>query len=89
MDWIVNPEWNDQQPVNVGDIIHLKSRDAFKYLVKGIVMDVEPSRITARIESIFDWPSHAEIKISTIKQVVGEVVSVTPEYIHNVIKKIE
>lgn len=88
MDWIVNPDWNEQPTVNIGDIIHLKSRDAFEYRVKRIVMDVDPSRITARIESIFDWPSHAEIKISTIKKLVGEVVEVTPEHIHNVIKKI-
>ena len=86
MDWRVNPGWKDQPAVRVGDTIHLKPKDIFEYRVRAIALDIQPSHITARVKSIFDWPGSAGIKIETIKKVVGEVVRVTPEHIHQVIQ---
>ena len=84
--WEPNPNWKQLPHPEVGDIVQLKLTDAFKYLVKAIVIAVGDDEITANVEAVFDWQSKGQITGGNKIGVVGKQVTFRPSFVQNVVK---
>ena len=85
--WEENPDWTQLAKPGVGDIVQLKLKDTFEYLVKTIVVAVEKDKITARVEALFDWHTRDWLTGGEKVSLLGKEISFSPRFVQTVIKK--
>ncbi len=85
--WEQNQSWMKLPKPEVGDIVQLKLVDVFDYLVDASVATVNDTRVTARVEAMFDYRTRVPLTGGKKLRLIGKRFSFKQELIHNVIKK--
>ncbi|MDY0045460.1 MAG: hypothetical protein RBS82_12475 [Syntrophales bacterium] len=85
--WEENPKWKNLQRIDQGDIVHLKLRDGFLYLVKVIVKSVTDAEVVGIVEAIFDYDSKMPLTGGHILELVNKELSFEKKYVQKIIKK--
>lgn len=87
MNWELNPDYRSLPRPKEQSIIHLKVGRDFAYRVKCIVMSVSDDKIEAKVDAVFDWNGAGQVMGGDAVQLVGKVVTLKPEFIHEVINR--
>lgn len=88
-EWIEN-ELSDENPViDVGDIVHFKVHDGFRYFVKAIVTALDEETLDAEVEAVFDGEEgeaggQVSVSQNRIDELAGETLTMGYEYVHAV-----
>lgn len=87
MNWESNPEYRSLPPPKNGGIIHLKFQRAFAYRVKCIVVSVSNDTVEATVDAVFDWNGGGQLTGGEAAQLVGKIMTLRPEFLHEVINR--
>jgi len=85
--WEPNPNWKELPKPEVGDIVHLRLTDAFRYTAKVIVTDVGDDEIAGVIEGLFDGDTGGWLQSGEKMKFVGKQASFRYCFMQNVIKR--
>ena len=86
MHWETNNNFTDLPDIAVGDIVHLRQRDGFSYLVRAIVSGVSLNNIEAIVDAVFDSNGQGQVTAGDALGIVGSTVSFKPQFVHKVVK---
>ncbi len=85
--WEPNPNWKDLPKPEVGDIVHLRLTDAFRYTAKVIVTAVGDEEITGVIDSLFDADTGGWLQGGDKMKFAGKHATFRPCFMQKVIKR--
>lgn len=84
--WEPNPNGQECNAPEVGDIVHLKRTLVLMHRIKIIVSSVTDEQVIGTVEAVFDWDSHAQITYGEVISLVGTELKFKHNMIHKVIK---
>lgn len=82
-----NPDWEQLEQANIGDMVNLKLIDTFPYTIRVVVSSVEGKDISGQVENIFDWNKGNVISGGDmVRDWLNKDIRFNVEVIHKVIK---
>lgn len=87
MHWETNSNFTQLPDIAVGDIVHLRQRDGFSYLVKAMVSNVSSSNIDAVVKAVFDGNDQGQVTADDSLRIIGSTLSFTAQSVHKILKR--